>query len=153
MLPNPVIAPVVDGAFSLKGKVEKPSIARMRSVGTEFRNSRLLILEEGAVTFADGQACGTPLNDACKAFTEQLQSIHQQYADQPEERMKALEAAFAGFVSQHKDDPCAAYAILMARGRLAPEAILGLISSASPEIRAVGDIHSFTGDLKKAVKK
>lgn len=144
----PLQVPVKNKAFSLRGSVEKPAVAKLDAIGAERKDSRLLILEKGTVTFRNGRACGTPLNDSTEAFTERLAGIGKQYAGQKEELRAAVEGAFTDFVARHADDPCAAYAILIGNYRVHPAFLLGLIESVSPEIRNSEQIHPLYTRIK-----
>ena len=144
----PIKAAVQDGAFTLSGKVKKPTFAKVSTLGVSPRFTRVLVLEKGHISFKDGRAVGTPLNDAADAFTKSLNELNHQYQD-PESRREALEKAFSDFVSKHKKDPCAIYAILLGNHRMTPEFLLELIQSTSSEIQNDGDIHSLAKQLKK----
>jgi hypothetical protein len=146
---KPILAAVTNHAFQLQGKVEKPSIAKLQAVGTERRTTRPFILEEGAISFREGRAYGTPLNDSTEAFTKRLNDISKQYAGQQEELKKAIQKEFSAFVSRHPKDPCAIYAIMVGNRRVEPEFLRSLIDMTAPEIKNDGEIHALYGRLKK----
>lgn len=148
LLDKPLVVPVNDKDFVIKGKVSSPCIGKIFSSSAR-RKSQFLILEKGTISFKDGLACGTPLNDSTAAFTERVKAVAHKYSN-PEDRelrKKAIEDEFASFVSRHKDDPCAAYAILLAKNRIESDVILKLIQSASPKIQNDGDVKA----LKKVI--
>ena len=150
-LEKPILAVVNDKDFVIKGKVKNPAIGKIFSNSAR-RKSQFLILEKGTITFQDGHACGTPLNDSTVAFTERVKAIAHKYSN-PEDRelrKEAIEKEFATFVSNHKDDPCATYAILLAKNRLEPGVILKLIDSASPKIQKDGDVDAMKKILSMA---
>ena len=140
---------VVDRAFQFQGKVEKPTIAKLQAVGSERRNTRTFILEKGTISFRDGRAYGTPLNDSTEAFSKRLSDISKQFVGQPEGLKKAIQQEFSAFVSRHPKDPCAIYAILVGNHRLEPEFLRGLIDTTAPEIKNDGEIHALYGRLKR----
>lgn len=149
LLATPIFAPVNDKAFALRGKVKEPTIGKIFAVGTKRRNAHFLILEKGAITFKDGLACGTPLNDSTVAFTHRLRELNKKYPapEDRELRQKAIEKEFSDFVARHKDDPCATYAILLGNNRLSPDALLKLIRSASSKIQNDDDVHALKKNL------
>ncbi len=149
LLANPIFAPVNDKAFALRGKVKEPTIGKIFAVGTKRRNAHFLIPEKGAITFKDGLACGTPLNDSTVAFTQRLRELNKKYPapEDREARQKAIEKEFTDFVARHKDDPCATYAILLGNNRLSPDALLKLIRSASSKIQNDDDVHALKKNL------
>lgn len=146
---KPLRAAVLDNAFTIKGKVAEPTIAKLNTVGTGQRKTWLFILEKGDITFRDGWATGTPLNDSTKEFANQLSDISKQYAGQKEEQRKAIEEVFTAFVSRHPDDPCAVFAILTANRRVNPTFLLGLIESTSASVKNDADIYPLYSQLKK----
>jgi hypothetical protein len=148
-LDKTVIAPVEDGSFVLHGKVKKASIGKVFTIGMGRRDSRFLILEKGTISFKDGRPYGTRLNDSTDAFTQRLNNLKKQFED-PDEQQKALENEFSAFVSRHKNDPCATYAILLGVNRMRPDFLLSLINSTSPAIQNDGDVHALREQLKKA---
>ena len=149
LLAKPILTPVNEKAFVLKGKVKEPTIGKIFTVGTKRRNARFMILEKGTITFKDGLACGTPLNDSTVAFTNRLRDLNKKYPapEDKELRQKAIEKEFTDFVVRHKDDPCATYAILLANNRLSPDALLKLIRSASSKIQNDDDVHALKKNL------
>ena len=149
LLAKPVIVPVNDRAFALRGKVKEPTIGKIFAVGTKRRNAHFLILEKGAITFQDGLACGTPLNDSTFAFTHRLRELNKKYPApvDREVKQKAIEMEFTDFVARHKDDPCATYAILLGHKRLSPDALLRLIRTASTKIQNDDDVHALKKNL------
>ena len=149
LLAKPIIVPVNDRSFALRGKVKEPTIGKIFAVGTKRRNAHFMILEKGTITFKDGLACGTPLNDSTVAFTQRLRELNKKYPapEDREARQKAIEKEFTDFVARHKDDPCATYAILLGHKRLSPDALLKLIRSASTTIQNDDDVHALKKNL------
>ena len=152
-LQQPLVATVTDGTFSINGEVKKPAFAKLLSDSQDQKRFPALILEKGAITFEDGRPVGTKLNDADKAFIEQLKTIRKENAGNRDAFIKATEDAYFAFVSDHKKDPCAVFAIMLADQRLAPETILKLIATASPEIQNVGEIRNLASRLKKKTEQ
>ena len=152
-LEKPILAVVNDKDFVIKGKVKNPAIGKIFSNSAR-RKSQFLILEKGTITFQDGHACGTPLNDSTVAFTERVKALAHKYPNPEDRELKkeAIEKEFATFVSNHKDDPCATYAILLAKNRIEPKMILKLIDSASPKIQKDGDVDAMKKILTMSVK-
>lgn len=151
LLEKAIFAPVTDKAFVINGKVKEPTIGKIFTVGTTRRNAKFMILEKGIVTFKEGIACGTPLNDSTAAFTERLRALNKKYPapEDQEAKKKAVANEFISFVSRHKDDPCATYAIMLAERRLEPEVTLRLIRDASPKIQNSSDVHALKKNLSK----
>ena len=142
-LEKPMFIAVNDRDFVFKGSVKEAAIGKIFPVGISKRN-QFLILEKGTITFKDGLACGTPLNDSTAAFTARLKALKDKFPN-PEDkelRQKAFEDEFFKFVTQHKDDPCAAYAILLAKNRMSKESLSKLIQTASPHIQNDGDVSA-----------
>lgn len=152
-LAQPLTATVTDGAFSFQGEVEKPVLAKFVSSSKSQQYFPSVILEKGTITFAEGRPTGTPLNDANKAFIQQLKDIRKANSGDREAFLKATEEAYFAFVSQHKNDPCAVFAILLADQRLAPEAILKLIATASPENQNVGEVRALANRVKRKTQQ
>ena len=148
-LERPLLLPVVDRAFQFQGKLDKPSIAKLQAVGSERRNTRTFILEKGTISFRDGHAYGTPLNDSTEAFSKRLSDISKQFAGQQEELKEAIHQEFSAFVSRHPKDPCAVYAIMVGNHRLEPEFLRGLIDITAPEVKNDGEVHALYGRLKR----
>jgi uncharacterized protein YyaL (SSP411 family) len=152
-LVQPLTATVTDGAFSFQGEVENPVLAKFISSTGKQQFYPSVILEKGTITFEDGRPVGTPLNDANKAFIQQLKDIRTAHSGDKEGYHKAAEEAFFAFVSQHKKDPCAVFAILLADQRLAPESILKLIATASPENQNFGEVRSLANRMKRKTQE
>lgn len=146
---QPLKAAVQKKAFTIEGKVDKPVLAQIRAVGRDRKSSKTLILEKGTISFQNGLACGTPLNDATLAFTHHLKEVAEQHKGS-KDLLPAIEEAFASFVNEHKNDPCAAYAILLAKGRLPKDVITKLIASAGPDVQNHGDVRSLSRMLQNA---
>ena len=147
-----VKAAVSEGAFTLKGKVSAPSIAKFAAFGDYNQATRLIILEKGTISFRDGRAVGTPLNDSTDAFVQRYANLLKAYQD-PEQRLAAVKKEMSSFVARHKDDPCAAFAIMMSDQRLDPSFTLELINTVSPGIQNVGSIHAMKGRLERESRK
>ena len=135
-------APMQDGAFTIKGKVDKPVVAKLSAIGMEKRMHWFFILEKGDISFKKGMGYGTPLNDSTLAFTHRIADIAKQYTGQKEIQVKAIENEFQAFVSRHADDPCAIIAIMFGNHKLHGDVLLDLIDSTSPAIRNDGEIRS-----------
>lgn len=150
-LPQPLTATVTDGAFSFQGEVEKPVLAKFLSSSQKQQHFPSVILEKGTITFEDGRPVGTPLNDANKAFIQQLKDIRKAH-DNKDDYLKATEEAYLAFISQHKNDPCAVFAILLSDQRLAPESVLKLIATASPENQNVGEVRALANRMKRKIQ-
>ena len=151
-LVQPLTAVVTDGSFTFEGEVEKPALAKFVSSSRQQQRFPSVVLEKGEITFEDGRPVGTPLNEENKAFIQQLKDIRKEHAGNRDEFIKATEEAYLAFVSKHKKDPCAVFAILLADQRLAPETILKLIGTASPDIQNVGEVRNLANKMKKRVK-
>jgi hypothetical protein len=148
MMKAPLRSAVKDGAFSIKGRVEKPVFAKVSTLGAERRHSVSCILEKGDISFRKGLAYGTPLNDSTEAFTLRISQTAKKYSGQKEAQVKAIENEFAAFVSRHANDPCAIYAIMFGNHKLRAGFLRELIASTSPEIRNNGEIHSLEMELR-----
>lgn len=146
---QPVKAAVHQKAFTIQGKVDKPTFAQIRAVGAQRKSSKSLILEKGTITFQQGRACGTPLNDATFQFHQRLKEISEAHKGK-QDLMPAIEAEFFSFVAGHKNDPCAVYAILLSSHVLSRDAITRLIASASPDVRNNGEVRSLSRKLNNA---
>lgn len=153
LLAKPIEVEVKDGAFTIQGEVEKPAFAVIMPKGGERKDNRALILEKGTITFQEGKAAGTPLNDANIAFTQQLKDIYAQHAGGSPELISAVNKAYLDFVTLHKDDPCAIFAIMHANRRISPEAQAKLIAAVSPEIRNNGEVRMASQRLKHLTKQ
>lgn len=152
-LPQPLVATVTDGTFSFQGEVKEPVLAKLITDDPDQKRFPSLILQKGAITFEANRPIGTPLNDANKAFVEQLTAIRKENAGNREALIKATDEAYLDFVSEHKKDPCAVFAILLAEKRIAPETILKLISTASPAVQNVGEVRSLKLRTEKKTEK
>lgn len=152
-LDKPIDVEVKDKAFSVRGEIKKPAFAKLVSSSPDQKVYPALILEKGDITFSDFRPVGTPSNDADKAFTDQLTEIRKQHTGNREETMKAAEEAFFAFVAQHKNDPCAVFAIMLADRRLLPETVLKLIESAGPDVRNEGEVRQLSKKMQGMVKK
>lgn len=150
-LAEPLTATVTDGTFSFEGGVKEPVLAKLVSTSRSQQRFPALILEKGAITFEEGRPIGTPLNDENKVFIEQLKEIRKENAGNRDAFVQATEAAYFDFVTKHKKDPCAVFAILLADQRLAPETVLKLIAAASPENQNVGEVRSLKNRMSKKV--
>jgi hypothetical protein len=148
MLEEPLQSSAKDSTFTFHGTVKKPVIAKLTTVGTKSRNTRFLILEKGTITFDRGFATGTPLNDSTVAFTHKISQIAKQYSGKKDVQVKAIEDEFAAFVTRHKNDPCAIFAILFGNHKLRKEVLLDLIKSTSPEIQNDGEIQGLYQQLR-----
>ena len=139
---NPVKIPVQSKQFTCSNRVTKPTYARLMVLGQENKYSTTLILEEGAITFQDGNACGTPLNDAATQFLGQIREIVRTNKEDKETCGKLLEDAFFSFVAQHNNDPCAIFAILRSYTAMPHATVIRLIESASPDVQNNGSVRS-----------
>ena len=138
-----------DKTFSFKGEVKKPTFAKLVSSSPDQKAYPAVILEKGNITFSEFRPVGTPSNDANKAFTDQITALRIEHRGDKDATIKAAEEAFIAYVAQHKNDPCAIYAILLADHRLYPKTILKLIESTSAEIRNTGEIRQITRRMKE----
>ena len=121
------------------------------AIGSYKRQAKFMILEKGTITFKNGYAYGTPLNDSTAAFSERLRSMKNKYPNPEDMELlrQSVEDEFFAFVARHKNDPCAVYAILLAHKRLENDKLLKLIQSTSPEIQLDGDVHAIKASLTK----
>ena len=140
-------APVADEAFLIKGRVQKPVIAKLSAVGGEKRMERYFILEKGDITFERGMACGTPLNDSTMAFTHRVADIAQKFKGQRDLQVLNIKKEFTAFVSRHPDDPCAIYAAKFGHNKLDKDFLLDLIESTSKEIQHDGEMRALYKEL------
>ena len=145
---TPFEAVVEDDAFQIEGAVKKPVLAQLKAIGQNERLSKQFILEEGAITFKDGSACGTPLNDAILQFSNEITKVLRESSQNLQDSEEALENTFFSFVAQHKNDPCAIFAILKSVTFLSPEAVVRLIESASPEIQEDATVSAWKERMK-----
>lgn len=152
-LDKPIDVEVKDKAFSVRGEVKKPAYAKLVSSSLEQKVYPAIILEKGNITFSDFRPVGTPSNDANKAFTDQLTEIRKQHVGDRDATIKAAEEAFFAYVAQHKNDPCAVFAIMLADHRLLPESVLKLIESAGPDVRNEGEVRQLSTKMKGMVRK
>ena len=147
LMENTLEAPVAGEAFLIKGRVPKPMFAKLSAIGGEKRMVRYFILEKGDITFKRGMACGTPLNDSTLAFTHRVSDIAQQYKGQRELQVQHIKEEFTAFVSRHKDDPCAIYAVMFGHNKLNKDFLLDLIESTSKEIQHDGEMRALYKEL------
>ena len=152
-LPQPLVATVTDGNFSFQGAVKEPVLAKLISDSQDQKRFPSLILEKGAITFQDNRPIGTKLNEANKLFIEQLNAVRKENAGNREALIKATDETYLAFVTEHRKDPCAVFAILLAEGRIAPETILKLISTASPAVQDVGEVRSLSTRIQKKMQQ
>ena len=141
-----------DGAFVIQGKVEKPAYATLVPNSNDRKGTRALILEKGTITFQEGKAVGTPLNDAIVDFTRQLKDVFAQHPAGSPELIAAVDQTYLDFVTLHKDDPCAVFAIMHANRRISPQTQEKLIATVSPEIRNQGEVRMASFRLKSQAK-
>ena len=146
---EPLKADVKDDAFALSGKVKKPIIAKLSTVGVSPRNTRLFILEKGDITFKDGLACGTPLNDSTYAFSHRVVDVAKKNASDKDALKNAVNKEISDFVSRHKNDPCAVYAILYAGHRVDADFLHELIKTTSRQVQNDAEVHGLNSQLKK----
>ena len=151
-LAQPVEVEVKDGAFVIQGKVEKPAYATLVPNSNDRKGTRALILEKGTITFQEGKAVGTPLNDAIVDFTRQLKDVFAQHPSGSPELIAAVDQTYLDFVTLHKDDPCAVFAIMHANRRISPQTQEKLIAAVSPEIRNQGEVRMASFRLKSQAK-
>ena len=150
MIQETLEAPVVDDAFTIQGRVKKPTIAKLQAVGTEKRLSRVFIAEKGNITFEKGLAVGTPLNDSTSAFIHRVSDLAKEYKGQKEAQNKAIEAEFTAFVTRHSDDPCAVFALMFGNHKFNPDLMRKLIDGLSPAIKNDGEILALEKELRFA---
>lgn len=146
-LQAPLTAPVVDNAFTVTGKVEGAEFSKISALGGPRRSTKAFIAEKGTITFQDGFACGTPLNDSTRAFSLRLKALVDRYDG--EKLREAAEQECTSFITRHKNDPCAVYGLMIASRNMKPEAVLQLIESTSPAIRNNGDVRSISRRLNQ----
>ena len=140
-LPAALKAPVSDGAFSVRGKVKGTAYSQLSILGGDRRMTRPFIAEKGTITFQDGLACGTPLNDETFAFTKRLQGLKDSYSG--DELGEAIKKEFLDFIAKHPADPCAYYAIHLADSRRLPGDFMAeIIEAADPAVRKDPDIKN-----------
>ena len=140
-LPVALKAPVTKGAFTVRGKVKGSAYSQLSGQGGDRRTSRPFIAEKGTITFQDGQACGTPLNDETFAFVKRLKALQDQYSG--DALKDATLKEFLDFIGKHPSDPCAIYAIHLADSRRLPGDFMAkIIEAADPAIRKDGDIKA-----------
>ena len=151
MIEEPLEAPVTDEAFTIQGRVKKPTIAKLQAIGTKKRISRMFILEKGNITFEKGFAVGTPLNDSTFAFIRRVSELAQKYKGQKEIQNKAIEEEFASFVTRHSNDPCAIYALKFGNHKFNADLMRKLIDGLSPAIKNDGEIHALENELRFAL--
>lgn len=146
---TPLKVGVKDGAFALKGKVETPQFSLLSAFGPGRKVTRSVILEKGDIRFENGNAVGTPLNDAATALTLGLQQLSQEKKGDIEGLKKAASEMISAFVAEHKSDPSAIQALLFAERVMEPDALLALIASTDSEVRNHGEISILKGRLGK----
>jgi hypothetical protein len=111
----------------------------------------MMILEKGKITFQDGHAAGTPLNDTTAAFVNHLTEVQQALTERNadfDERKAVFEKEFSSFVTRHKGDPCSVIAILLSRRNVEDEFLLSLIKTTTPAIQNYGEIHALKAELE-----
>lgn len=152
---QPLKVAVKDGAFEIKGKVKKASVAQISPIGTKLRNAHLMILQKGDITFRNGRAVGTPLNDTTDAYVNRMNEMNRALTERNagfDERKAAFEQTISDFVSRHKDDPCSAFAILLSRRNVEASFLLDQIKATSPEIQNFGEVHALKSQLEAKLK-
>ena len=134
-------APVVNGEFTVHGKVDGAVYTWLSALGDTRRANRPFIAEKGTVTFQDGLACGTPLNDEDFAFTKRLQGLRDQFSG--DALKDATLKEFIDFITRHPSDPCALYAIHLGESSRLPRAWMKqIIEAASPAIQNDTDVKA-----------
>ena len=134
-------APVTNGAFTVRGRIQEPTYCRLSNVGEGRRITRSFIAEKGTITFEGGLARGTRLNEETYAFTKRLQGLKENYSGN--ELGEATKKEFLDFIAKHPADPCAYYAIHLADSRRMPGDFMeAIIEAADPVIRKDPDIKS-----------
>lgn len=134
VLSEPVTIPVQNGRFSYSGRVEKPAVATLKAVGGKV-SSPMLVLEKGVISFQDGLACGTKLNDNAADFLRSIREIPKKHpGDRAATTEEAVQAAHK-YVDDHAKDPSVILALSIARRFVSPEEMLQLIESTSPAIQ------------------
>ena len=144
----PIKAAVKDDAFKIAGKAKKSCIAKLSTVGVDPKRTRVFIIEKGDISFQDGLPCGTPLNDSITAFSYRVNVAAKQHIGDTEGLKTAVNKEFSDFVSRHKNDPCAVYAILYGNHRLDKKFLRDLIKSTSRQIQNDGEVHGILSDLE-----
>jgi len=144
---TPLKAGVKDGTFVLKGTVETPQFSLLSAFGPGNKVTRSVILEKGVIRFEDGNAVGTPLNDAVTQLTLGLQQISKEKKGDIEGLKKAASEMISSFVAEHKDDPSAIPALRFAERAMEPEALLELIASTAPDVQNHNEIKILKGRL------
>ena len=146
-LPDIVTIPVQDGKFSYAGKVEKPAAATLKTVGAK-TETRMVVLEKGAITFQGGLPAGTKLNDAASELSRSMRTIMKENAGK-ESALKTLRS----YLSDHGKDASAVIAIMIARRFVSPEELSELIAMTSPEIQTDSQVHRIKKQLNSMLKK
>ena len=139
-----------NGHFSLHDKVERPVTASLKAVGRT-PSTRLLVLEEGDITFEDGIAVGTKQNDEVAELIRSLQEIARN-DDRDAVKDASLEA-IRKFVSHHKNEPAAVIAIMQARRYADDATIAELIGMTSKNIQNDGLLHQITKQQRRNARK
>ena len=140
-LPVALKAPVEKGEFKVSGKVDGAAFSWLSGLGGSRRVNRPFVAEKGTITFQEGLACGTPLNDENFAFTKRLQGLKDQYSG--DALKEATLKEFTDFLALHPSDPCALYAIHLADGSRLPGAwVKQIIEAAAPAIQNDSEIKA-----------
>ena len=144
--PEVVFIKVKNGKFSFSDKIQKPTTATLKAVG---RNpaTRLIVLEEGVITFEDGIAVGTKQNDAAAELIRSLQEIARS-GDRETVQETSLKT-IRTFVSRHSNESCAVLAIMQAKRYADDETIAELIGMTSRNIRSNGLLHQMTTQQRR----
>ena len=151
-LPTPVTVYVKDGVFSCTGELEKPAIATLRGGGI-MNTTRQLILEKGTITFKNGLACGTPLNDAVYDLSQSLRKLEgDRFGDKEANAEEAVKQT-REYLAKHNNDPSAVVALLAVRRFTSPQTMSELIDMTSKEVQNDGSIRRIKSQIAKVKKQ
>ena len=144
--PEVITIRVKNGKFSYSDKIQKPATATLKAVGGT-PSTRLIVLEEGVITFDDGMAVGTKQNDAAAELIRSLREIAQS-GDRETVKETSLKT-ISTFVSRHSNESCAVLAIMQAKRYADDETISELIGKTSRYIRSNALLHQMTTQQRR----
>jgi len=139
-LDKPLETAVRNGEFSLHGKTDKPYIARLRGNGRISRIGLDFFLESGTIMFRNGQAVGTPLNDAVAGFMNRMEKLRTQYEENPADYRNACTEEVQRYVMAHLNDPTGPYVLKMNRRLINMKIARELDEKISPEMKEAAGI-------------